>query len=426
MTSEVLRLAKSLCERWSPESIEKIIRESASRRYKWIGPLAERIAVAFPDLGRPSVSKLANFLSRDRLFQKAIRRNKITWNELLDPIQMRPAKPEIALTKIPDIVSEIDLCEFLSISPRTLAWLINDKKRAGHYNFKLVPKRRAGFRLLEIPKAQLKSVQKLIKSQILDSIPVHFSAKGFRKRNSIQDYVRPHIASSCLLKLDLKDFFTSIDESKVAKLFWFLGFPPRVTATLTKLCTVFLDDESMASFCDSFNEKHVWRMSHGRSHLPQGASSSPVLANLVAYRLDARLAGLAEKCGLQYTRYADDLLFSGNESLQFRNSKFYHFVSSIILEEGFQVNYRKTRFLRNGHSQQVTGLVINEKMNTPRRDFERMKAILHDAEKVGFENANRENHPNFREHLRGKIQFILDVNPARGEKLMKRFSKIRD
>lgn len=163
---------------------------------------------------------------------------------------------------------------------------------------------------------------------------------------------------------------------------------------------------------------------HVLSHLPQGAPTSPALANLAAFRLDLRLHGLATAAGAVYTRYADDLVFSGDGALVRMVGRFYVQVCAIALEEGFAVQTRKTRIMRRSVSQRAAGLVLNDRLNTPRREFECLKAILHNCVVQGADGQNRAGHPRFKEHLAGRIAHLESVNPQRGIRLRREFDRI--
>ena len=159
-------------------------------------------------------------------------------------------------------------------------------------------------------------------------------------------------------------------------------------------------------------------------HLPQGAPTSPALANLCAYRLDCRLAGLAAAAGAVYTRYADDLAFSGGEEFARRVKRFSTHVAAIAMEEGFKVHHRKTRIMRRGVRQHLAGIVVNDRANVRRSDFDRLKATLNNCARHGPEAQNRESHPEFRLQLKGRVSFVEMVNPARGRKLRAIFERI--
>jgi hypothetical protein len=145
--------------------------------------------------------------------------------------------------------------------------------------------------------------------------------------------------------------------------------------------------------------------------------TSPALANICTYRIDCRLSGLAQAAGAAYTRYADDLAFSGDESFEKCVERFSAHAAAILLEEGFSVQYRKTRIMRQGVRQYLAGLVANQRVNVVRADFDRLKATLHNCVRYGPLSQNREAHPCFRSHLEGRVGFVETVNPEKGRRL---------
>ena len=161
-----------------------------------------------------------------------------------------------------------------------------------------------------------------------------------------------------------------------------------------------------------------------RKHLPQGAPTSPSLANLIAYRLDCRLSGLARNAEVSYTRYADDLLFSGLRDFGRIAKSFAIRVGSIALDEGFQVQHRKTRIMRAATQQIAAGIVINKITNIRRSEFDVLKAILFNCTRYGPSTQNRDALPDFQSRLRGRIDWVRQLNPARSEKLMEMFHAI--
>jgi hypothetical protein len=167
------------------------------------------------------------------------------------------------------------------------------------------------------------------------------------------------------------------------------------------------------------------KLLYQRPHLPQGAPTSPALANLASYRLDCRLAGLAEAVGARYTRYADDLAFSGDRDFGRMIDRFYIRVCAIALEEGYEVNTRKTRLMRQPVSQRAAGVVLNHHLNAPRANYDRLKAIIHNCVVHGPNEQNRVSATDFRAHLAGQIAHIEMLNPARGKKLREQFQRIQ-
>ncbi len=224
-----------------------------------------------------------------------------------------------------------------------------------------------------------------------------------------------------------KNFFPSIPASRVHGLFATLGYPDPVARAFTGLCTHQMPNAALRAFpLPAGAQKLTWaeRKQYQMPHLPQGAPSSPALANLCAYRLDVRLAAAASAAGANYTRYADDLVFSGPENFARAAQRFHILVCRIALEEGFDVNIRKTRVMAQGVQQKVTGVVMNQRPNMPRVDFDRLKATPNNCVRHGPQSQNMAQHANFKAHLNGKIAYVQMLNAERAYKLRLLFDKI--
>jgi len=258
-----------------------------------------------------------------------------------------------------------------------------------------IPKRDGTARQIAEPCPGLKKLQRRIASRILSKPPLAPQAHGFRKRRSILSNARIHTRQPLVIHLDLKDFFPTITFSRVYGLFRGLGHDRPVAGLLARLC-----------------------VHDGR--LPQGAPSSPAITNLICRRLDHRLYGLAVKAGGRYTRYADDLTFSGPLSLR----SILPAVRKIIREEGFEVAEKKTRLMRAVRRQEVTGLVVNQRPGVPRRQRRLLRAILHNAARQGLAAQNRSNIPHFGLWLAGWIQYVNMVNKAQGSRLIALLQKV--
>ncbi|MEO8426333.1 MAG: reverse transcriptase domain-containing protein [Verrucomicrobiota bacterium] len=174
----------------------------------------------------------------------------------------------------------------------------------------------------------------------------------------------------------------------------------------------------------SATQRRRMKLLYQRPHLPQGAPTSPALANLAAYRFDCRLAGLAKAAGAHYTRYADDLVFSGDNGFAAMIDRFYIQVCAIALEEGFEVHTRKTRIMRRSVAQRAVGLVLNSHLNVSRDSFDCLKAILHNCVVHGTNGQNRHGVANFKAHLAGRIAHVDMINPTRGKRLREEFERI--
>ncbi|MCY2965951.1 MAG: reverse transcriptase family protein [Planctomycetota bacterium] len=344
---------------------------------------------------------------------------------------MRPV-PEIPYTDLlPPLTTPRELADWLAVSPKQLDWLadvagrerLRCDTRFRRYRYRWIDKGRGRRRLIEHPKPLLKAIQRRILTEILNPIPPHPSAHAFRMDHSPVTCAEGHVGQRVVLSIDLRDFFPSITVERIQATFRWIGYPEAVARLLAGLCTNATPSAVVKSAYPVETWRSVW-LRFGRRHLPQGAPTSPALANLCAYRLDCRLLGLARKSGAFYTRYADDLIFSGDASFERRLGRFRIFVGAITLAEGFSIQHRKTRIQRSGKRQSVLGVVVNQRPNVDRRDFDTLKAILFNCARTGPEEQNKEQHPNFRQHLAGRIAWVKGIHPARGERLQKLFDRI--
>ena len=174
---------------------------------------------------------------------------------------------------------------------------------------------------------------------------------------------------------------------------------------LTALCT----SQTPARILErlGFDERATYRA----PHLPQGAPTSPALANQIAFNLDRRLSALARSLNANYSRYADDLSFSGDRHIV---GCLLRAVPDIAQEEGFCLNPDKTRVMPRSTRQTVTGVVVNDHLNIDRRYFDRLKAVIHAC---AAKDDTRFDDPVFVTSLMGKIGWVEAINPARGQKL---------
>ena len=298
-----------------------------------------------------------------------------------------------------------------------------------HYHRTWLPKRSGGFRLIEIPKVRIKAVQRRVLRRILDAIPAHACAEGFVRGRSALSHAGRHAGQAAVLCLDLEDFFTSIPYARVFHVFRAAGYPGPVARVLAGVCTTALPPAEFARCPRPDDAAALARYRRLRQsaliqHLPQGAPTSPALANLCALGLDRRLAGAAAASGAEYSRYADDLAFSGDAAFARGTLGFATLAAAIALDEGFEVNFRKTRSMRRASRQHLCGLVVNERPNLPRRDYDRLKAVLTNCQRHGPGGQNRGGHSDFRAHLQGRVAWLEAVAPARGAKLRALFDSI--
>ncbi len=295
---------------------------------------------------------------------------------------------------------------------------------ADHYRYRLRPKRTGGLRLLEIPKADLKRVQRTIHTGLLQPVPVHEAAHGFVTQRSVATHSAAHAGQAVVIKFDLQDFFGSIRAAQVMAVWRTLGYPVSVARCLATLRTHRTTQMVVERLRDDGGLDWLGAKCLRAAHLPQGAPSSPTLANLCAFGLDLRLDGLTWVFGATYTRYADDLVFSGPEALRAQFRALQGWVKEIASAEGFALHPDKTRALPQHRQQRITGVVVNTQPNTPRQDYDRLKACLHQCVLHGPASQNPKQLADFRGHLLGRIAWVKQFNAARAEKLMGLFGRV--
>ena len=273
------------------------------------------------------------------------------------------------------------------------------KTRQESYKIFKIPKKNGGYREIEAPTEKLKTIQRWIKDNILDSFQVSDFAKGFVKNRSIYDNALPHVNKEIVINLDLKDFFPTITYSDVFKIFKYIGYTTEVSHLLTQLCT------------------------NGKNKLPQGSPASPALSNLVCLKLDKRLSRLAEKNNFTYTRYADDITISGKKTIKYTLPIIY----KIINEEHFIVNESKTRLQYSFQRQEVTGLIVNKKVSITKRLRKELENAIYFCKKHGVISHMEKigcNKSFYKEHLYGIAYFIKMISPSEGQEYLNNLDQI--
>ena len=219
------------------------------------------------------------------------------------------------------------LAALLGRTEKYIASVVNANTH--HYRTFEIPKRKGGTRQITAPYPALLECQRWINERILAHVPLHSAAHGFRSHRSIVSNARAHIGHQEMLKIDIKDFFPSITIRRVIGVFKYLGYAQNIAFFLARLCCF-------------------------RDHLPQGAATSPQLSNIIFYKSDLRLFHLAKSFDLIYTRYADDLAFSGEKV----PSALGRYVEAILTEEGFSIREDKTKFSGRANRKILTGLLV--------------------------------------------------------------------
>ncbi|AKQ64613.1 Retron-type RNA-directed DNA polymerase [Myxococcus hansupus] len=335
-----------------------------------------------------------------RLFSGTLRTRNRNLRDLL------PDEAQLARYGLPVWRTEEDVAAALGISVGMLRHysIHRSRERVRHYVTFAVPKRTGGVRLLHAPKRRLKALQRKLLEVLVSKLPVSQQAHGFVSGRSIKTGAQPHVGRRVVLKLDLKDFFPSVTSARVRGLFIALGYGYAVAATLAVLLT-----ESERQPVDI--EGTVFHVPVGPRVCVQGAPTSPALCNAVLMRLDRRLAGLARRYGYTYTRYADDLTFSGDDLSALERVR--ALAARYVQEEGFTVNRDKTRVRRRGGAQRVTGVTVNATLGLSREERRRLRAMLHQEGRDGEDSTRRA-------YLDGMLAYVKMLNPEQAARLVRK------
>ncbi|MGO4682200.1 reverse transcriptase family protein [Hyphomicrobium sp. 2TAF46] len=327
----------------------------------------------------------------DRLFGPSLRtRNRDVMDLAIDEAQLE--RYGLPLWKTEDEVAAA-----LSLTPGKLRYFSQHRFRetASHYVTFAIPKRSGGERIIHAPKRQLKAVLRRLDHLLVSKLPVSEHAHGFLQGRSVATNAAPHVGKAVVLHFDIKDCFPTIHYGRVRGLLIALGYSYPVAAALAVLMTESPRQPVVA-------EGKTYQVPTGPRVCVQGAPTSPGLCNAILLRLDHRLAGLARKHGFAYTRYADDLTFSGNDTKKI--AKLLKLVPQIISEEGFAANTKKTRVMRAGRRQAVTGVVVNEEMGLSRQERRKLRAALH------RQNTSPDVDAHERMRLEGKLAYLYMLN----------------
>lgn len=293
---------------------------------------------------------------------------------------------------VPVIYNLRHVRKIFSIKKREQELFFGDRKAELYRQFS-IPKKSGGVRIIEAPCNRLKNIQRWIKDEIVDSCKVSDYATGFRKNMSIIDNAKEHVGKDIVINMDLKDFFPSVGYEDIFCMFSYIGYRRDVAHLLTKLCT-------NSSNC-----------------LPQGSPASPSISNHVLLKLDTRLGKLADSVGANYTRYADDMTFSGEK----RIAHIVPLVKTIVEEEGYRINDNKTRLQYKNCRQEVTGLIVNEKVSVSSETEKEIKNAIYFIRKYGLKSHMEQIGCDkffYIDHLYGIAYFIKMVDKEKGERYL--------
>lgn len=318
----------------------------------------------------------------------------ITQEELL----INEYKQRLTNNSVPVIYNLRHLRMILQISKADQDYYFGKYRGEQYHRFE-IRKKSGGTRYIDAPCEDLKIRQRWIKENIIDKIPVSMKAKGFRKKLSIYDNAVLHINQELVVTIDIQDFFPSVRYKDVYRIFYYMGYNYQVSHLLTKMCT---------------NQYNV---------LPQGAPTSPGISNIILLKLDKRLGRLADTYNCNYSRYADDITFSGKKSI----INLIPTAITIIKDEGFRINEKKTRFLYSNQRQIVTGLVVNDKVSIPKKLIKELENAIYYCKKYGvLEHMRKINCQKafYKEHLYGIAYYVKMIDEKKGVRYLKGLDEI--
>lgn len=294
-----------------------------------------------------------------------------------------------------NIKTRNDFAKFIGVKLQTLTYLLYIKKIDNCYNTLEIPKKNGDTRTICVPNKNLKKVQKKLYNKLstyYDEIKTqnNFTSKishGFEKNRSIVTNAEVHKNKRYVVNLDLLDFFPSINFGRVRSYFIKNNY--------------FEINDDIATI--------LAQLTCYKGTLPQGAPTSPLIANMICNIMDIRILKIAKKYRLDYTRYADDLTFSTNNKYFLNDyDKFLEDIKNIIHRSGFELNSKKTRLLFSNSRQEVTGLVVNKKISVPKEYYKNTRAMAHSLYKNGYFLIDDE--VGTIEQLEGRFSFINQIN----------------
>ncbi len=320
---------------------------------------------------------------------------------------------------LPILHTALDLAKAMKITIGELRFLSFSRKNAkiSHYKRFQIPKKTGGFRLISAPMPRLKAAQTWILEEILNKVNVHEKANGCVVGKSIKTNAIPHIKKDVVINQDLKNFFPTITYKRIKGVFTSFGYSDQVATIFALICSEpkILDISLLGK--DYYAQK-------GTRFLPQGSPCSPAITNVICRKLDFRLDGLAKKYGFDYTRYVDDITFSASQKQFTKITNILKYSRLIVEDENFNLHPEKLRIMKRNNRQEVTGVVVNEKTNIPKKSLKRFRALLFQIEKDGIKDKFWNKNVNILAQIDGFANYIYQIDKEKGAKYKERVALI--
>lgn len=357
-------------------------------------------------------------------------------------LHLRAYAQKLIRANLPVVLTLKHLSKITGVEYNCLRATVERRRETANYHMFAIKKRSGGRRFIHSASNQIFKTQQFINSEILQKINPHPSSYAFHASGGIRECAAAHCGARWLFQYDLSDFFYSINEKDVYSVFLNAGYRKLIAFELARICTTTRLPKSICHLLKPSTNawisgqnwgKYEFYNKYGNSLgvLPQGAPTSPMLSNLVAYALDEQLTAFAEKNHLTYTRYADDLTFSSALDIPRGGSvgDIHRAIIGLIRKNGYKNNPQKTRIAGPGSKKIVLGLLVDgEKPRISKDTYKRIDRNLHAALKYGLPATS--DHEGFDSpiglynHLQGLLAFVYDVAPEQWIELKKRFSAI--
>ena len=350
---------------------------------------------------------------------------------------------EMQARQVPVIFSLMHLSVLSGVPWKRLRSIVNRERLKGDYLVYPKQKSSGGQRWICVPATQVRIVQNWIATHILSSpgaiAHLNNASSAYAKNCSILRNAEQHAGSRWMVKIDIHDFFESVSERQVYRVFRRLGYPALLSFEMARICT-----RVAPPAVDRFRKRDLkWRWNERKrgprpsvpynasqsGHLPQGAPTSPMLSNLISVKLDEQVTAIASELGGVYTRYADDLIVSFSHGSRATCQAALQRIRRVLGDHGFVVNRKKTHILGPGARKTVTGLVVNDTQPRLKRQTKNhIEVALHYIETKGLIEHARfvgSKHPiAYLNHLSGLVEFARSIEPAFGEKALQRLEAI--
>ena len=336
---------------------------------------------------------------------------------------------------LPSILSLNHLACRTGVQFQELRDFVNRKNHDTYRKFS-IQKRSGGRRFIHVPTTDLMHVQRWLNEYIFKKVPAHPTSYAFTAGSSIKKCAAKHCGAKWLIKLDVADFFESVSEIQVFRLFRELGYQSLISFELARLCTAPTSHISPRRY---YKQWYAWELNKTipeydeklLGYLPQGAATSPLISNLVMRECDKRLSEIAAKYRLTYTRYSDDLSFStrSKDFTRTRARSVVFEVYKVLSEAGYRPQLRKTKIIPPSSKKVILGLNVDGAEPRLQKEYkDRIKQHLYYIEKVGIsEHLNNRGFDSIwglKSHLRGMIDYANMIEPDYSKKTLERFLKI--